>query len=145
MAEAADVSMTPTIASDGIESNGSNCCRTMASSSRPTRILVASSRDTNQLPAAKKIPNNGRGIIQIHEITWPAKEFRGLADCGEVDGWWQPADCHVDVGPRSQAALSSRPKDENLSRAQSEQQGRRRCEHIGIDEHCRHSLLRAHT
>ena len=72
MADAADVSMTPTVASDDIEINGSNCCRTMANSSSPTRILVASSRDTNQFPAVQQIPNDGCGIVQIHEVNWSA-------------------------------------------------------------------------
>jgi len=72
MADAADVSLTPTTASDRIDSNGWNCSRTMANSSRPTRIFVASLCDTEQLAAARKIPNNGCGVVQIHEINWPA-------------------------------------------------------------------------
>jgi len=88
MADAADVSMTPTMASYGIESNGSNCWRTMASCSRPTRTFAASSRDTNQFSATEKIPSYGCRIVQIHEVNRPTEEVRSLADGGEIDRWW---------------------------------------------------------
>jgi len=74
IAQAAAVSMTPTVASGGKEIRGFNCSRTVASSSRPSRISTARSRDTNQLPAAEKMPDTGRRIVQIHQIDGPAKE-----------------------------------------------------------------------
>ena len=112
----------------------------MANSSRPTRILFANSRDTNQLSGAKKVSDSGRGVVQIDEINWPANDFRRLADSGEVNGWWKPADGQVDVGVRSQTALSGRPEDEDLSGPESPQQRRYTCEDVRVNEKRSHYL-----
>src|SRR5581483_8396523 len=110
----------------------------MASSSRPTRILPPSSRDTSQLSAAKEVSHTRCRVVEIYEIDWSANQLRSLADCREVDGWRQPADSQIDVGPRSQSTLNGRPEDENLSGPESAQQGGHICKDIRIKEERRH-------
>ena len=66
-AEGAARSITPTDVS-GKEMSGANCSRTVASSARPSRSLLARSLDTNQLAASEEITHQGCRLVQVDEI-----------------------------------------------------------------------------
>lgn len=67
MAQAADLPITPANPW-GNDARGRISSRTRLSSPNPSRILGASSRDTDKVPAADQVLHRRRGVIQVEQI-----------------------------------------------------------------------------